>query len=255
MQPTERPWLCWCTTLAIQLSWDRIASNIPADFPAIMNRVVEAEMDGKPMSFFIQGAPGDINPYYAVTRIDQDGVKWRDWTGDRLGKEAARVAKTIHAAVSTDASIDFVEESPKFHLRWNPEKFKAALVKFLGPKGIELYGAPVAPEFQVPTATVLINKQIAIATIPGEPFVDFQMNWRERSPVPTAILMGYTNGYYGYFPTIRAASRNGYGAASASTWVEVGAGERILDRAVVNVYEMLGRLSDLPDDLKRDVYK
>lgn len=226
-----------------------------ADFPAIMNRVVETETGGKPMSFFIQGAPGDINPYYAVTRIDQDGVKWRDWTGDRLGKEAARVAKNIHPATSADASIDFIEEALKFRLRWNPEKFKAALVKFLGPKGIELYGAPVAPEFEVPTATVLINKQIAIATIPGEPFVDFQMSWRERCPVATAILMGYTNGYYGYFPTIRAAARNGYGAASASTWVEVGAGERILDRAVVNVYEMLGRLSDLPDDLKRDVYK
>ena len=226
-----------------------------ADFPAVMNRVVETELDGKPMSFFIQGAPGDINPYYAVTRIDKDGAKWRDWSGDRLGKEAARVAKNIHTAASTDASIDFIEETPKFHLRWNPEKFKAALVKFLGPKGIELYGAPVAPEFQVPTATVLINKQIAIATIPGEPFVDFQMSWRDRCPAPTAILMGYTNGYYGYFPTIRAAARNGYGAASASTWVEVGAGERILDHAVVNVYEMLGRLSDLPDDLKRDVYK
>ena len=226
-----------------------------ADFPAIMNRVVETEVRGKPMSFFIQGAPGDINPYYAVTRIDQDGVKWRDWSGERLGKEAARVANNIRPAASKDASIDFIEESMKFHLRWNPEKFKAALLKFLGPQGIELYGAPVAPEFQVPTATVLINKQIAIATIPGEPFVDFQMNWRERCPAPTAILMGYTNGYYGYFPTIRAAARNGYGAASASTWVEVGAGERIVDRAVVNVYEMLGRLSDLPDDLKRDVYK
>jgi neutral ceramidase len=226
-----------------------------ADFPGVMNRVVEMEMDDKPMSFFIQGAPGDINPYYAVTRVDQDGVKWRDWTGERLGKEAARVAKNIHPAASKEASIDSIEESMKFRLRWNPERFKAALVKFLGPKGIELYGAPVSPEFEVPTATVLINKQIAIATVPGEPFVDFQMNWRERCPVGPAILMGYTNGYHGYFPTIRAAGRNGYGAASASTWVEVGAGERLLDSAVVNVYQMLGRFSDLPDDLKRDVYK
>jgi len=127
-------------------------------------------------------------------------------------------------------------------------------VKFLGPQGIELYGAPIAPEFRIPTSTVLINKKIAIATIPGEPFVDFQLNWRRQCPVSTCILMGYTNGYYGYFPTILAASRNGYGAASASTWIEVGAGERVLDRSLMRVYEMLGRLSDLPDDLKRDVY-
>ena len=67
--------------------------------------------------------------------------------------------------------------------------------------------------------------------------------------------MGYTNGYHGYFPTIPAAIKGGYGAASASTWVEVGAGERILDRAVVRINEMLGRLSDLPDDLKKNVYQ
>ncbi len=92
-------------------------------------------------------------------------------------------------------------------------------------------------------------------TFPGEPFVDFQMNWRDRCPARSAFLLGYTNGYYGYFPTIRSASLGGYGAASASTWVEAGAGERVVDRAVVNTYEMLGALGDLPDDLKRDVYK
>lgn len=226
-----------------------------ADFPATMNRVVEEEMGGRAMSFFLQGAPGDINPYYAVTPIGKGGVKWRDWTGERLGREAARVAKSIRAEAAPDNSIEFAEESLKFKLRWNPEKFKAALLKFLGPKTLELYGAPIAPEFKTPTSTVLINKKIAVATFPGEPFVDFQSDWRKRCPVPTAILMGYTNGYYGYFPTILAASRNGYGAASASTWVEVGAGERIVNRSIVKTYEMLGRLSELPDDLQRDVYK
>src|SRR5215472_8284754 len=38
-----------------------------ADFPAAMSRVVESEFGGKVLSFFLQGAPGDINPYYAVT--------------------------------------------------------------------------------------------------------------------------------------------------------------------------------------------
>ncbi len=226
-----------------------------ADFPAVMNRAVEEQMGGSAMSFFLQGGSGDINPYYAVTRIADGASKWRDWTGERLGREAARVAETIHTEAVADPSIEFVEESLTFRLRWNPERFRAALEKFLGPKGIELYGAPVAPEFQVSTTTVLIGKKIAIATFPGEPFVNFQIDWRVRCPVPTAILMGYTNGYYGYFPTIRAAANNGYGAASASTWVEVGAGERIVDRAVINAYGMLGRFSDLPDDLKRDVYK
>jgi len=32
--------------------------------------------------------------------------------------------------------------------------------------------------------------------------------------------------------------------------VEVGAGERMVDHAIVRTYEMLGRLSDMPEDLK-----
>jgi neutral ceramidase len=119
---------------------------------------------------------------------------------------------------------------------------------------MDSYGAEVKAEFPIDAATVLINRQIALMTVPGEPFVDFQMNWRDRCPVPVALFLGYTNGYNGYFPTIAAASRGGYGAASASTWIEVGAGERLVDRSVAKIYEMLGRLTNMPDDLKGDVY-
>ncbi|MGA2590400.1 MAG: neutral/alkaline non-lysosomal ceramidase N-terminal domain-containing protein [Bryobacteraceae bacterium] len=226
-----------------------------ADFPAVMNRVVEQALGGRAMSFFLQGAPGDINPYYAVTPLEQDAAGMRDWTGQRLGEEAARVAKEIQSRTPDAPSIDFAESTLTVRLRWDVEKFRAALLKFLGPQGMEVYGARIVPEIQLPVTTVLIDKEIALMSMPGEPFVDFQMNWRDRCPAPHALLLGYTNGYNGYFPTIAAASRGGYGAASASTWVEPGTGERMVDNAVVKVYQMLGRLSDLPDDLKRDVYK
>src|SRR5204863_143653 len=88
-------------------------------------------------------------------------------------------------------------------------------------------------------------------TWPGEPWVDFQTNWRDRCPVPDNFFLGYTNGYFGYFPTIRAAAQGGYGAANSSTWVEVGAGERMVDHAVAKIYEMLGRLTDAPRVLER----
>lgn len=226
-----------------------------ADFPAAMNRTVEDAFGGHVLSFFLQGAPGDINPYYAVTPLQEDAIKKRDWTGQRLGVEAARVAKEIRTESVAAPSIDFREETLNFKLRWSQEKFQAGLLKFLGPKTLDLMGSPVHPVIGSRVTAVLINRQIAIATVPGEPFVDFQTNWRDRCPATTAFLLGYTNGYHGYFPTIQATSRGGYGAASASTWVEPGAGERIVDWAVVKTYEMLGKLSDLPDDLKRDVYK
>src|SRR5260370_34382681 len=220
-----------------------------------MNRTVEAAFGGAPMSFFLQGAPGDINPYFAVTPLQQDALKMREWTGQHLGEEAARVAKQIHPEPSPNASLEFIENTLTAKLRWNEQKFREALLHFLGPKGFEVYGAQIKPELQLPVATVLLNKRIALMTMPGEPFVDFQMNWRDRCPVRDAFFLGYTNGYLGYFPTIRAATNGGYGAASASTWGETAAGERMLDNAVVRVYEMLGRLNDIPDDLKRDVYQ
>jgi neutral ceramidase len=226
-----------------------------ADYPGVMNRVVEQQLGGQVMSFFLQGAPGDINPYYAVTPLEQDAIGRRDWTGERLGQEAARVAKEIHTRTPDAPGIAFRESTITVHLRWDIDKFRAALEKFLGPDGLEIYGARIVPEIPLPVTTLLIDNDLAIATMPGEPFVDFQKNWRDRCPVRHALLLGYTNGYNGYFPTIAAASRGGYGAASASTWVEVGAGERMIDNAVARVYEMMGRLSDLPDDLKRDVYK
>ncbi len=226
-----------------------------ADFPGVMNGVVERELGGDVRSFFLQGAPGDINPYYAVTRLEEDAVGRRDWTGERLGREAARVARQIQSRAGDAASIAFRESTLTVRLRWDMRKFRSALVKFLGPDGMEIYGARIVPEIPLPVTTVLIDRDIALMSMPGEPFVDFQINWRDRCPVGHALLLGYTNGYNGYFPTIAAASRGGYGAASASTWVEPGAGERMVDNAVARVYEMLGRLSDLPDDLKRDVYK
>src|SRR5574337_2104268 len=95
-------------------------------------------------------------------------------------------------------------------------------------------------ELQLAVTTLLINKKIALMGMPGEPFVDFQINWRSRCPVRDAFFLGYTNGYYDYFPTIRAASEGGYGAADSDTYIEVGAGERMVDQALVRVYEMLG---------------
>lgn len=233
----------------VVLGWDNLQYS--ADYPGVMMKTVEQAFDGVPLCFFLQGASGDINPYFAVTPIQEDVVKMRDWTGEHLGQEAIRVAKKIKPRAAPEATLDFSEDLLPVRLRWKVEKVRQALLKPEGQKADAEYAARLKQqEFQLPVATVVINKEIALMSMPGEPFVEFQMNWRDRCPLPDAFLLGYANGDFGYFPTIQAATRGGYGAASQSTQVEAGAGERMVDHAVVIIYEMLGRLSDLPEDLK-----
>ncbi len=225
-----------------------------ADFPGVMTKTVEQALDNHPLCFFLQGAPGDINPYYAVIPLREDAVRRRDWTGERLGQEAARVAGSVHTEAIPEATLDFAEDLLTFHFRWNPEEYKRVFLASpeIDARGFEAYYPSTQKEQQLPVATVLINKRIALMGMPGEPFVDFQTNWRGRCPVKDCFCLGYANGYFGYFPTIRAAMEGGYGASGASTWIEPGAGERMVDHAVVRTYQMLGLLTDSPEDPKED---
>jgi hypothetical protein len=174
----------------------------------------------------------------------------RELTGRRLGEEAARVAKTIQTQTEAEGQLNYAEDILKFRLRWEPEKFREGLISVFGANAFNVYGPRIEPEIELPVSTLLINKRIAVMTMPGEPFVDFQIDWRNRCPVPDGLFLGYTNGYYGYFPTIRAAARGGYGASGSTTWVGVSAGERMVDCALVRVYEMLGELRPAPAEVQ-----
>ena len=218
-----------------------------ADFPAITTRSVEEGFGGKPIAFFLQGAPGDINPYYAVTPLAQDAIAMRDWTGRTLGEEAVRIAKKIHTQPDDITELQFAEDVIPVHMRWDPEKWTEARTAVFGSASSPFTTAP--PEIPLPVTTVLLDKRIAILTMPGEPFVEYQITWRQRCPVPDAFFIGYANAYNGYFPTIRSATLGGYGAANPATWVEVGAGDRMVDAGVIRVNQMLGRLHDVPEDL------
>jgi neutral ceramidase len=222
-----------------------------ADFPGVMTQTVEREFHNVPLCFFLQGAPGDINPYFAVTPLEQGAVSMRDWTGQHLGEEAARVARDVRTESEPNASLQFAEDLLKFKLRWDPEKLRQGLLATFGPDVFKSYAPRIEPEIDLPVTTVLINKRIALMGMPGEPFVDFQVDWRNRCPVRDAFFLGYANGYFGYFPTIRAATLGGYGAASSATWTQPGAGEAMVDHAVVKAYELLGKLNDVPEDLKK----
>ena len=217
-----------------------------ADYPAAMAKTIETELGSGVIAMFVQGAAGDINPYFAVTPLEQEAERMRDWTGEELGKAAARVARGVETVASNEASLDFAEDRIDFRLRWDADKFRQGMAEIFGKDFERQFGPPVREHMDLPVAVLLINRTIAFVGMPGEPFVDLQTNWRSRSPLRDTFFAGYANGYHGYFPTIDEATFAGYGTASVTTWVEPGAGERMVDHALVQVQTLLGRLTNVP---------
>jgi hypothetical protein len=66
---------------------------------------------------------------------------------------------------------------------------------------------------------------------------------KERARVKQLFFFGYANGYHQYFPTIEAVAEGGYGADNAVSPVAVGAGEQMMDTALIWIYQMLGKIN------------
>lgn len=203
--------------------------QISADYPGALRRHLEAALPGV-TALFLPGAGGDINPYLDKQPVAQKGFEEMERMGQSLGEEALRVARRLRpAAPAGEAPLRVTEELLTFQDRWTPGK-----------------------EWRVNLTTLLLDRTIAMTAIPGEPFVDLQLAWRDRlaGVVAHPFLLGYgysggSGGWIGYVPTLQAAIEGGYGA-NTNTSLEVGAGEALIDRAVVHVYQLLGYLRTIP---------
>ncbi len=213
------------------------------DYPGEMRRYVEQQFGG--MAFFLQGAPGDINPYYDKTTLVEDAVGLMKQTGQKLGAEAVRVARTIRTSEPVNPRIQTRTVVVEARNRWNLEKLRSVLEERYHMEPIRA-GRLLADHMQLPVTTLLLNQEIAFVGMPGEPFVEFEMQLRAKSPLPNSFLIGYTNGYFAYFPTIAAAVRGGYGADSTVVPTEAGTGEHMLNTGLISIYELLGKLSKEP---------
>ena len=199
--------------------------QISADYPGYLRKRIESELPGA-LCLFVQGGAGDINPYLDKQPVTENGFGEAEKTGNALAGEVLKVASKLKPAANTSAKLQAIAEVKEFRDRWDATKtIKAGLT------------------------TLLLNNNIAIATIPGEPFVDLQIALRDKSEVANTFLFGYTfsagGEWIGYAPTLKAAAEGGYGAGY-STNIEVGAGEAMIDRHIVNLFTMLGRLKKSP---------
>ena len=134
--------------------------------------------------------------------------------GKAIGDEVLRVSSRI-AGFETSPTISFQTEVIPLASRRDVERKKRNIDAEIN--------------------TVLIGDDLALATFPGEFFVEHALSLKNRSKFKNTMFVGYCNGSLAYFPTIKACAEGGYGAASA-TRVQVGAGEMLVNRALINLY-------------------
>jgi neutral ceramidase len=211
-----------------------------ADYPGEMRKTVEAAFPGS-TCFFLQGGCGDINPYYDKTPLLEEAVRHMRETGRQLGDEVNRVLRTIATHDAATPEIGLHVRKIQFDWRWDraqSEKLFAAQPAGRPLARYPLWGDPP----KLPVTTLVINRELAFVGMPAEPFVEFQMYLRAQSPLPATFFLGYCNGNINYIPTIHAATRGGYGADNTITRVEVGAGEEMIHRGLVDIYRLIGKM-------------
>ncbi len=98
----------------------------------------------------------------------------------------------------------------------------------------------VGNEFEAYLTTVLVNDKLALVGGSGEFFCEHANRLKARSRVEKTLFFGYCNGHNMYFPTIEAAAEGGYGGDATVSWVALGAGEEMINAALINLYKMMG---------------
>ena len=191
---------------------------ISRDFPGAMCDYIEKELGDECMAMFLQGAQGDTDPYdmrhqgeHAFNLMRQAGIS--------LGKAALCVAKNFNPPKNnTGTTIKVKEDLVKIPLR----------------KGNKVT--------EIGIMTLVINNELALVTIPGEPFIQHQLDLAQQSPVALTFMLGLAycgmgTPYGGYIPTVQAAKEGGYGAIENS-FVAPEVGETLVKRAVDSLKEL-----------------
>jgi neutral ceramidase len=108
---------------------------------------------------------------------------------------------------------------------WHP------LERFYANRVLQRAAAPA--EVSAPLQAVRIG-EVLLLTVPGEPFAETGLELKAKSPLPLTMVLGLTNGYYGYLPPPTQIRLGGY-----ETWVGT---NRLEPEAVPKMSAVLRRL-------------
>jgi neutral ceramidase len=193
------------------------AGVVSRDFPGAMVDYVEQELGEDCLAMFLQGAQGDIDPYDLHNLRGENRFNISSQSGISLAKGALRVA----------AELKNAGQSPKLRV-------KESLLTIPNRNGNKTT--------DVGLLTVIISRDLAFVAIPGEPFIQHQLDLTKNSPIANTFILGLA--YHGqgtpfvvYIPTVQAVKEGGYGATECS-FLAANAGEKMVAEAVLSIRQL-----------------
>lgn len=205
-----------------------------AEYPGQLMNAVEAELSTNCM--FMQGASGDMS----TNKQGHDSI---EAFGRALAAEAMEIAKAIETSVPEKPSIAGMDDRLSFPSRMelhNP-LVQALFTEAFFPELMAMLEEFPGEEIPAQLTTVLLNGQLALVGGSGEFFCTHATRLKAQSPAGKTLFFGYCNGHHMYFPTVAATEQGGYGADPEVSWVAVGAGEQVIDKALANIEKMTGK--------------
>jgi len=205
-----------------------------ADYVGAMKAAVEKETGAA--AIFMQGAAGDQS-------VDPGTNSGYQAIGQALGREVVKLASSLTPAEVVNPSLVVKEDRLKFASRIdlsNPgirAAYSFAFFPELIPNFADEYVEGVRPRLTV----AWLNGDIALVGVSGEFFSNHSIRLKERARVKNLFFFGYCNGYHQYFPTVEAVAEGGYGADSPVSPAAVGAGEQVMNTALLWLYQMRGK--------------
>lgn len=203
------------------------------DYPGALAREVEKEGG---LCLFLQGASGDLSPA-ALPQQEAEAF------GAMVGRKVLETSRGLKTELVPAARLDTAAKTFRFESRVdlsNPLVRGLYAMAFF-PKLIAHYEREYRDGIAPRLSVALLDRRIGLVGVSGEFFCDHARRLKERAGLEHLLFLGYCNGYHQYFPTIEAAAEGGYGADLRVAPVEVGAGERMMDQALIELYRLRGK--------------
>lgn len=204
-----------------------------ADYPGAMAKHVEAET-GVPC-LFLQGLAGDLSPNPPA------GVKGPDEFGKRLGEAVLALAKDIQPTGKGSTLAARREEFAfKCVIDVKYVLVRGALERAFFPDLVAFFEREYADGVRPALSVAVLDNSLGFVGVSGEFFCEHALSLKRRARLPHLFVCGYCNDYHQYFPTIQAVSEGGYGTGLPVSVAELGAGEKVIDRALIHLYQLRG---------------